>query len=161
MKKYDQGLKGMNQQIPPLGPVLEFLRLLWAVVHALHQKSKGMHTSLGITGPQRLVIRIVGRFPGITAGQLAEILQLHPGTLSGILNRLENRRLISRRSDPRDGRRALIGLTPQGRLFDVHAKQTIELAVQESLAELPREQVTATRQVLERVVAKIMAGDSP
>jgi DNA-binding MarR family transcriptional regulator len=77
------------------------------------------------------------------------------------LNRLENRRLISRRSDPRDGRRALIGLTPQGRLFDVHAKQTIELAVQESLAELPREQVTATRQVLERVVAKIMAGDSP
>jgi DNA-binding MarR family transcriptional regulator len=158
MKKHDQGLNRMNKQIPPMGPVLEFLRLLWAMVHALHQKSKRMHTSLGITGPQRLAIRIVGRFPGITAGKLAEILQLHPGTLSGILNRLENRRLISRRSDPRDGRRALIGLTNLGRFFDVSAKQTIELAVQGALAELSREQVTATQQVLEHVVAKIIDG---
>jgi hypothetical protein len=25
-----------------------------------------MHQSLGLTGPQRLVLRIVGRFPGVT-----------------------------------------------------------------------------------------------
>ena len=33
--------------------------------------------TVGLTGPQRLVVRLVGRFPGITAGRLAEILHVH------------------------------------------------------------------------------------
>ena len=91
-----------------LGEVLDFMRLLWALDHALQKRSKQMQAELGITGPQRLVIRIVGRFPGIPAGQLAGILHLHPSTLTGILARLEHRGLITRRSDPRDRRRTLL-----------------------------------------------------
>ena len=62
--------------LPPLGEVIDFLRLIWRLDHALQQASKRMQSSLGVTGPQRLVIRIVGRFPGLTAGQLAEILHV-------------------------------------------------------------------------------------
>ena len=65
------------------------MRLLWAVDHGLQRRSKRMAATLGVTGPQRLVIRIVGRFPGISAGRLASILHLHPSTLTGILRRLE------------------------------------------------------------------------
>ena len=42
-----------------LGRVLEFMRVLWAVDHALQSTSKWMEVRLGVTGPQRLVIRIV------------------------------------------------------------------------------------------------------
>src|SRR2546423_15613008 len=52
-----------------LGPVLEFMKQLWAVDHGLQSASKRMEASFGITGPQRLVVRIVGRFPGIAAGR--------------------------------------------------------------------------------------------
>src|SRR5439155_8811053 len=66
---------------PPLGAVLDFMRLLWAVDHSLQSASKRMEAAYGITGPQRLVVRIVGRFPGIAAGRVAEILHVHPSTL--------------------------------------------------------------------------------
>src|SRR5689334_10590896 len=61
-------------------PVLEFLRLMWAVDHELHRVSKAMIGRLGLTAPQRLAVRFVGRHPGLTPGQLAELLHLDPGT---------------------------------------------------------------------------------
>src|SRR5216110_3297181 len=114
---------------PPLGAVLDFMRLLWAVDHALQSASKRMEASFGITGPQRLVVRIVGRFPGIAAGRVAEILHVHPSTLTGILKRLEARGVLQRRSDPRDARRALFGLTAKGRKLDTVRTGAVELAV--------------------------------
>src|SRR2546430_17573809 len=98
---------------PPLGGVLDFLRLLWAVDHALQSASKRMESNFGMTGPQRLVMRIVGRFPGIAAGRVAEILHVHPSTLTGILKRLESPGLLQRRTDPRDPRRPPFIATPQ------------------------------------------------
>ena len=70
-------------------PVLEFLRLMWAVDHELHRVSKAMIGRLGLTAPQRLAVRFVGRQPGLTPGHLAELLHLDPGTVSGIVKRLE------------------------------------------------------------------------
>src|SRR5438045_978930 len=114
---------------PPLGAVLDFMRLLWAVDHALQSASKRMESTYGVTGPQRLVVRIVGRFPGIAAGRVAEILHVHPSTLTGILKRLETRGLLQRRTDPRDGRRALFMLTPKGRKLDTVRTGIVEQAV--------------------------------
>src|SRR5436189_3499519 len=99
---------------PPRGAVLDFLRLLWAVDHALQSASKRMEANFGMTGPQRLVVRIVGRFPGTPAGRVAQILHVHPSTLTGILKRLEARGILQRRPDPRDARRALLALTAKG-----------------------------------------------
>src|SRR5256714_3983183 len=113
---------------PPLGAVLDFLRLLWAVDHALQSASKQMESNFGMTGPQRLVMRIVGRFPGIAAGRGAEILHVHPSTLTGVLKRLESRGLLQRRTDPRDGRRALFLLTPEGRKPDTVRTGIVEEA---------------------------------
>ena len=122
---------------PPLGAVLDFMRLLWAVDHALQSASKRMEATHGVTGPQRLVVRIVGRFPGIAAGRIAEILHVHPSTLTGILKRLEQRQILTRRSDPRDARRALFGLTPKGKKLDTLKTGTVEQAVRRVLARDP------------------------
>src|SRR4030042_7092354 len=122
-------INNTHHQIPSLGPVLDFLRLLWSFDHSLHRTSKRMTSSLGITGPQRLVLRIIGRFPGITLGQLAEIMKVHPSTLTGIIKRLQQNRLISRRSDQRDGRRAFLGITAAGRKLDLSGEATIETMV--------------------------------
>jgi DNA-binding MarR family transcriptional regulator len=138
-----------------LGEVLDFMRLLWAVDHALQRSSKRMEKTLGVTGRQRLVIRIVGKFPGIAAGHLARILHLHPSSLTGILERLEKKGLIRRRSDPRDGRRSLLGLTRRGRSFDVEAGGTIEAAIQRVLARTPRDKLESTQGVLERIAASL------
>lgn len=122
---------------PSLGPTLDFLHQLWKLDHALQRRSKRMERELGLTGPQRLVLRIVGRFPGLPAGELAALLALHPSTLTGILQRLERGGWLRRRTDPRDRRRVLLGLTPAGHALDTVAPNTVEsalLAVQQRLA---------------------------
>jgi DNA-binding MarR family transcriptional regulator len=134
-------------ELPPLGEVLEFLRLIWAVHHGLEKTSKKMDVRLGVTGPQRLVLRIVGRFPGIPAGRLAQILHVHPSTLTGVLKRLEGRGFIERRPDPRDARRASLGLTARGRRLDV-ATGTVEGAVDRALHVAGSQQVRAAGHVL-------------
>jgi MarR family transcriptional regulator, organic hydroperoxide resistance regulator len=131
-----------------LGEVIEFMRLLWAVDHGLEASSKQMGTALGVTGPQRLVIRIVGRHPGIAAGRIAEILHVHPSTLTGVLSRLATRGMLTRQVDPEDGRRALFALTTAGKKLDALRSGTIEAKVRRALARVSARELTAARKVL-------------
>ena len=143
----------------PLGEVLEFLRLLWEVDHALQRASKGMDDAFGVTGPQRLVIRIVGRFPGILAGQLAATLRIHPSTASDIVQRLERRGLIKRTRDARDGRRILLGLTEQGRRVDSEPGGTVEGAVEQTLARLSPAELRGARAALTALATTLHRSD--
>jgi DNA-binding MarR family transcriptional regulator len=147
------------EAFPPLGEALEFLRVLWAIDHGLQRHSKHMAAALGITGPQRLVVRVVGRFPGLSAGQLAEILHLHPSTLTGVLRRLVRKGLLTRHQDPRDRRRAVLGLTAAGRRLAVEASGTIESVMKRALGGHPPREAAAARQVLS-AVAESLKGSS-
>lgn len=142
---------------PTLGPVLDFLRLLWAVDHGLNRISKRMEAEFGVTGPQRLAIRIIGRFPWITAGGLASILHVHPSTLTGVLHRLEVRKMLVRRVDPTDGRRTLLGLTLEGKRSDARRLGTIEAIIEQVLSQCTRQQVEATSVVLTRIATALEA----
>jgi DNA-binding MarR family transcriptional regulator len=138
-----------------LGQVLEFMQALWAVDHELQSSSKRQEATTGVTGPQRLVIRMVGRFPGIAAGKVSDILHLHPSTLTGVLKRLEAHGLLERRPDPADGRRALLTLTAEGRAVDASRGGTVEAGVRRALAKLPPRTVAAAREALERLAAEL------
>ena len=100
----------------PVGPALDFLRHLWQLEHSLARLSRAMERRL--TAQQRFIILCVGAYPGITAGQLAGVLHVDVGTMSAALRRLEDKALIERRRDPGDSRRAVVGLTHNGRQLD-------------------------------------------
>ncbi len=155
MRALDESAGSTRRTVPPLGDELEFMRTIWALDHALQRASKRMEASLGITGPQRLVMRIVGRFPGILAGQLAQILHLHPSTVTGVLKRLEQQGLLARRSDPRDRRRAPLGLTEKGRRIESAAEGTIEAAVRRALTGLPRHKTRHAEEVLDTLARSL------
>lgn len=134
----------------PLGEVFEFMQLIWAVDHELGRLSKRMESKLGITGRQRLVIRIIGRFPGLLAGQFAAVLHIHPGTLTGIIKRLQRDGLIIRRAEGRDRRRVALALTAKGRELDALAPGTVEEAVRLTLAAVDPSEVEVAAVVLRR-----------
>jgi MarR family transcriptional regulator, organic hydroperoxide resistance regulator len=139
-----------------LGRVLEFMRMLWAVDHALQSTSKWMEARLGVTGPQRLVIRMIGCFPGISAGALAALLHVHPSTLTGVLRRLTDRAAIRRSADPRDSRRALFWLTARGRRVDRLRSGTVESAITRALARASSGSRAAARGLLARVAVELV-----
>ena len=133
---------------PSLGDVLDFMRLIWALDHGLQSLSKRMQASIGLTGPQRVTLRVLGRFPGLSAGELARILLVHPSTLTGVLQRLEARELVKRTPDAADGRRASLTLTAKGRRLDVPARGTVESVVGHVVGCFRRDQVHLTSRVL-------------
>ena len=139
----------------PFDPVLAFLRQIWSVDHALQKMSKRMASNVGLTGPQRLALRMIGRQPGLAAGELASLLHLDPSTVTGILGRLERARIIARKTDPSDGRRARLYLTPAGKAMYRHNAGTAEAAVRRALASLPRSEVNAAAHVLAALAAEL------
>jgi len=132
----------------PLGPALEFLRHLSMLNHALERVSSRMDRELGITAQQRLILRCVGKFPGITAGQLATVLHLDPGSISAALKRLESKALLDRRKDPRDKRRVNLGLTAAGRALDRPTDHTVEHGVERLLERVAAPELAATKKLL-------------
>jgi DNA-binding MarR family transcriptional regulator len=144
---------------PPLAlpDVLDFMQLLWAVVHGLERSSKGMAANLGVTGPQRLVLRVVGLFPGVSAGDLAAVLHVHPSTLTGVLQRLVAQRMLVRVAAPSDRRRAVLRLTPRGARVNGQRRGTIEAAVAAALARVRPADRLAARRILQRLAERLGA----
>lgn len=139
----------------PLSPALSFLERLWALNHALEKLSGVMSERLGVTAQQRLIIRCLGKYPGLPAGQLASLLHVDPGTVSAALRRLESKGLIERRRDPRDQRRTSLGLTAKGRELDRATPGTVESAVEQLMVDVERADLEVTASVLERLTARL------
>lgn len=131
------------------------MRLLWAVDHRLRSLSKQMQNRIGVSGPQRLVLRIVGGRPGVVPSELAELMHLDRGSLSGILERLVAQRLLARKPHPEDGRSVQLQLSARGRALAEETAGTVEACVRRALASLPSSKVDAARQVLEAVAREL------
>jgi len=140
-----------------LDDTLTFMQILWALDHQLRVTSKRMNTRIGLTGPQRLVVRIIGRFPTISAGGVAAILDIHPSTLTEILQELERRKFVRRVVDPSDSRRSLLELTVHGRRVDRRHAGTVEAAVRDALASLPRRKILVAEEVLRTLTGRLMS----
>ena len=142
-------------QVAPLGQVLSFMRLLWAVTHGLESTSKRMLAVLGVTGPQRLVLRIVGQNPNISPGDLARVMHVHPSSLTGVLQRLADAKLLRRERDPDDGRRATLALSPLGRQINARRAGTVEAAVQRALSTVPPEKLRVVEEALKKLAREL------
>ena len=136
-----------------LDETLEFMQVLWRLDHGLQTVSKRMQSELGLTGLQRLVLRIVGRNARIAAGDLARTLHLHPSTLTGVLDRLERQKLLRRSVDPEDRRRALFQVTATGSALLARRSGTVEHSVAQLLQREPRGRIATVRVVLDELVS--------
>ena len=86
------------------------LRSTWQVVSKMYNKEAGKFESTMATGFALLSIDPEGT-PSTTLGPK---MGMEPTSLSRLLNTMEDRKLIFRTQNPRDGRSILIHLTPFG-----------------------------------------------
>jgi len=154
-----RGQSAAAREPSALGVALDFMRLLWAVDHGLQRRSKRMEVELGVTGMQRIVIRLIGRYPEIAAGRLADLVHVHPSTLTGVLRRLVDRGFVHRERDPEDARRSKFVLLPPGEQIDAQQAGTVEAAVRRALARIPPESVDAARTVLAALAEELARSD--
>ena len=111
-----QDEKPTGDAFPPL-PSPHYLTVLRPLVEAYQaflQVSDRNIASMGLTRGQFDVIVTLGRTEGLRCTDLARETLVTKGTLTGVLTRLERKKLISRTQNPNDRRGQIIRLTPAG-----------------------------------------------
>lgn len=137
------------------GETLQFMQKLWDLAHALNVRSKRMGRLHGVTGPQRLVVRVLGQSPEMSASDISRTLGIHPSTLTGILARLQRQGAIERKVDQLDRRRVRFRLTARGLRIDQERKGTVEAAVRRALGRVTRPTVQITAKLLDTLTEEL------
>lgn len=68
----------------------------------------------GLTPSQARVIFTIGDTDGMTCKDIGDITLITKGTLTGVIDRLEEKGIVERWSVEGDGRKTIVALTPKG-----------------------------------------------
>src|SRR3954462_5983305 len=135
--------------------VLRFMRLIWAIDHELERVSKRMETSHGVTVAQRMTLLLMGRDPEASAADLAALMHVHAGTMSGILKRLEAGGFIARPRPGGGGRRPPLAPTPKGGAGHRQRRGPFENTVRELLRSHTPSEIAASERLLAGLAARL------
>jgi DNA-binding MarR family transcriptional regulator len=131
-------------------------RELSTAVVAFHE-AVGMR--LGVTAVDQRTLALLGSKGPMSAGELAREIQLTPGAVTGVADRLERAGLVRREPDPADRRRVVISAVPGafGRVFAGLNSAMAEVAnhfdprEQEVVADWVTRTITALREETKRL----------
>jgi DNA-binding MarR family transcriptional regulator len=119
--------------------------------HNIHQLFKAELAPHGVTPGQYAALRCLWDENGQTARKLADRLYLDGSTITGILDRMEQRGLIEKLADPKDRRALKVMLTETGSKLQKPLTQAINDANRKALLNLDDNQAEALKQMLENI----------
>ncbi len=137
----------------------DVLRSLRRILQAVDLHGRGLKARHGLTGPQIICLREIRRRESLNTGRLAREVGLKPPTVTGIVDRLEERGLVTRRRRHRDKRQVRVELTEQGCTVVDAAPAPLQEKFVERLGYLPRERQEAIAAHLDEVVGLLEADD--
>jgi MarR family transcriptional regulator, organic hydroperoxide resistance regulator len=115
----------------------------------VHQLFKAELAPLGVTPGQYGVLRCLWDENAQTAKKLADRLALDGSTITGILDRMEQKGLIEKQTDPRDRRAMQVMLTAKGKKLQKPVSEAIETANRKALDRLDGQEAQFLKGVLE------------
>jgi len=93
----------------------ESVEMLHQIFQAVDLFSRQALRDFGVSGPQIWALRAIDEGDGISMGDLAQRMHLHMSTVTGIIDRLESGRLVTRERSAGDARVMELRLTLKGR----------------------------------------------
>lgn len=129
--------------------ILDSLRRISRAVD-LYSRYLALRHSL--TGPQLVCVRHLLRHGAMPPGTLARRISLSPATVTGIIDRLERRGLVTRARSTDDKRKVEIALTAAGRELGAQMPPPLHEVFSRRLNALPLEEREQIDHVLARIV---------
>jgi DNA-binding MarR family transcriptional regulator len=139
----------MIQNDSEIKTIVEAIRRLYHVVY-----QNGIQTSrrYGLTRSQSAAMRILAKFGPLSSADLSRKLHVTPSNITGVIDRLEKKRLVERVRDRGDRRIALITLTETGLVLGQTLPDPIEDKLVSRLGHLGPEEISEYRLSIARIL---------
>ena len=119
--------------------------------HALRKAFDRRAVGLGVTRAQWKVLFRLTRQPGMRQIELADMLDIEPITLSRIVDRLEEAKLVERVADPADRRAWRLHVTAEAQPIVEKLRALADEMIAEAFSGIDPKHIEITREVLGRV----------
>lgn len=141
----------------------EVVRCLRRLFRAIHEYSKAIHRSTGLSAPQVWALTLLRAEPQLSLRELATRMFAHPSTTSGIVERLVERGAVRRSVNRKDRREVRLCLTPLGRRVLRRSPSPVQSGLRQALQSMPSSRLHQLRLSLEQIVSATESGriDAP
>lgn len=136
----------------------DVLRALRRIMRAIDLHSRQLATAYGLTGPQLVSLRTIAEQGPISPSRLAREVSLSQGTITGIVDRLAARQLVTRERTSQDRRVVTVTVTDAGRALIEAAPSPLQERFVERLNALSEEEQAIIRLTLAKIV-RMMDGE--
>jgi DNA-binding MarR family transcriptional regulator len=125
--------------------------VLTKVQQSVQQVFKEDLEPFGITPGQYMVLKCLWDNNGITVKQLADRLQVDSSTITGILDRLENKDMTKRKPDLNDRRALSVVLSTKGKALEKSVNQAIINTNHKVLKSLKNQELEDLKLLLKKI----------
>jgi len=108
-------MTSVTQRTEPAEHAIRAIRSWLRLERAFAAFNRELRATVGLTGAQLAMLRIVAEVGPTTLAGLRGRLRLHPATLGQLVDRLREKALVTLSVDPSDARRRVVELTDDGR----------------------------------------------
>jgi len=139
----------------------EVLVALRRIIRAIDIHSRRLSKEFGLTGPQLLLLNEIDAAGQMLVGTLAKKAHLSQATVTTVIDRLEARKLVTRRRDADDKRRVWVTLTPEGVEILLAEPKLLQDTFLDNLRALETEEQQSILSSLQSVARMMDAEDLP
>jgi DNA-binding MarR family transcriptional regulator len=144
----------MESHDPATRAILDALRHVFQEMRSFSVESEAR---VGLTAAQLFALRVLARNAPLTVNELAAGTFTHQSSVSVVARRLVEKRLVRRRTSPKDRRSVLLELTAAGKRIVEKAPSALQDRLIEALAHLEPEE----RETLAGLLGKIVHDLAP
>jgi len=144
----------------PLTTEEQVIVALRRITRAADIHSHLLQRDFGVTGPQLSTLRVVHRMQPVSTGALARAAYIGYATLTGILDRLEERGYVTRTRDPGDRRTVILKMTSAGEKLLASAPSLLQTRLRDELGRMSEADRSVLLKSLTRV-AMLMETEQP
>ncbi|RNB84613.1 MarR family transcriptional regulator [Brevibacillus fluminis] len=133
----------------PIEECLTFL--LGKAQQRSYQIGKQLLQPYGVTPVQYAMLHLLYERDGQNGAELGERLRLDSATMTGLIDRMAQNRLVERRPDPCDRRVNQIFVTDRGQELQAVLHQSMQVAEEETVQALTDDEVSLLKNLLYRI----------
>lgn len=137
----------------------DILIALRRITRAIDIHSRFLANTFGLTGPQLVCLRVLGRHGALTPSEVAKHVALSQATVTGIIDRLASRQLLTRERSATDRRNVTVTITDAGRALLADAPSALQEKFATRLATLSTDDQEGIRVTLNKIVSMMDGQD--